>query len=72
MPHLSTPQRKNVQSINTFLVDYSRYLQEYRITEPGKYELQYVIFSDNFRRSEGSFMLEIGFNMEVVRFNNRS
>jgi hypothetical protein len=35
--------------INHFLVDYSGYPDEYKVTEPGVYELEYVVFSENFR-----------------------
>ena len=56
--------------INTSLTDYSGYLNEYRLTEPGRYILEYVVYCDNFRPVRSRFVVSIGNDMQIISFQN--
>ena len=56
--------------INTFLTDYSRYLEQYRLPGPGKYVIKCVVFSDNFRPTRKRFLVSIGNDMRIISFRN--
>jgi hypothetical protein len=58
--------------INPFIIDYSGYSNEYRITDAGTYELEYVVFSENFRPAKERFILEVGANMDIHKFYRKS
>jgi hypothetical protein len=56
--------------INTFLTDYTGYLNEYRLAGPGSYVLEYVVFCDNFRPTRTRFIVSIGNDMQIISFQN--
>jgi hypothetical protein len=41
-------------------------IDEYRIFHSGVYELKFVVFADNFRKADASFILKVGENMNVI------
>lgn len=56
--------------INPFLTDYEGYLDQYRLPEPGRYALKWVVFSDNFRPTRRRFVVSIGNDMRIINFRN--
>jgi len=54
--------------INSFIIDWTGYLQQYTLEGPGNFELAYVVFSENFSSTRAKFGLRIGTSLEDVRF----
>jgi hypothetical protein len=46
--------------LNVHVVDFSGYTNEYQISGTGNYEIDYVVFSDNFSPTRAKFKLHIG------------
>jgi hypothetical protein len=53
--------------LNPFIVDYSGYA-DYVLSTAGDYEIDYVVFSDNFSPARARFRLHIGTNLTDVAF----
>jgi hypothetical protein len=53
-----TPAIANL-GLNPFIVDWGGYYQDYQIQGLGNYDLDYVIFSDNFSPLRATFRLQI-------------
>lgn len=54
--------------LNTHVVDFSGFAIEYQISGTGDYEIDYVVFSDNFPPARAKFRLHIGTNLTDVTF----
>lgn len=54
--------------LNNYLVDFSGFVAEYQISGTGDYEIDYVVFSDNFTPVRAKFRLHIGTNLTDVTF----
>lgn len=54
--------------LNLFITDWEGYLKEYQIDGSGDYELNYVIFSDNFSPVRTKFRLQIDEDGREVKF----
>jgi hypothetical protein len=53
---------------NKFIVDWIGYYQEYAITGSGDYEIDYVVFSENFSSARAKLRLHIGAKLDDVVF----
>lgn len=56
--------------INRFLIDFSGYGALYILEGPGKFELTYVVFSENFSPTRATFSLHIGNRLDDIKFYN--
>jgi hypothetical protein len=56
-----------VLGINRFLVDWGGYLEDYKIQGVGDYEIDYVVFSDNFAPAEATYKLHIAKNLQETK-----
>jgi hypothetical protein len=56
--------------MNSFLTDYTGYLTEYRLSGPGRFLLEYVVFCDNFRPTRRRFIVSIGNDMQIISLQN--
>ena len=54
--------------INQFIVDYSKYTDDYLISKSEDYKLNFVIFSDNFTPLKFSLFLRLGKKLDEIRF----
>jgi hypothetical protein len=64
------PQSNQVYiGINTFLTDYGGYLDQYRL-DTGRYLLEVMVFSDNFRPTRRPFVVSIGDNMRIIKLQS--
>lgn len=54
--------------LNPFIVDWTGYINEYSIQKRGDYEVDYVVFSDNFSPSRAKFRLHIGSRIDDIEF----
>jgi hypothetical protein len=55
-----------VFGINLFLVDWGGYINDYKILETGDYEVDYVVFSEEFPPARKRFKLHIGKRLEDI------
>ena len=54
--------------LNAHIVDFSGYANEYQISGTGDYQIDYVVFSENFAPVRAKFKLHIGTNLADVTF----
>jgi len=54
--------------LNPFIVDWQGYAQDYQIIGSGNYEVDYVVFSEDFSPARAKFRLHIGTQIQDVRF----
>jgi hypothetical protein len=54
--------------INNSIVDFYGFHDEYKLVGPGKFELEFVVFSLNFESTTKKFFLEIGTKIEDIQF----
>ena len=54
--------------INNSIVDFTGIRDEYKLIGPGKFELDFVVFSLNFEPTNQTFFLEIGTNIDNIKF----
>jgi len=50
------------------MIDYSGYIEEYTLSGPGDYELNFVLFSINFSPVHAKFCLHIENSLEDIKF----
>ena len=55
--------------LNDFLIDWSGYREMYRIIGLGDYEVDYVIFSENFSPARAKFILHMDAQIQNTAFN---
>lgn len=63
----SNPTIANL-GLNPFIVDWQGYLQDYQIMGSGDYEIDYVVFSEDFSPARARFSLHIGTRIQDARF----
>ena len=54
--------------LNPFIVDWQGYLQDYQIIGSGDYEIDYVVFSEDFSPTRARSSLHIGTRIQDIRF----
>lgn len=54
--------------INPFIVDYSEFVLGMKLEAPGKYEITFVVYSDDFSPSRESFVLDMDGKLDNVKF----
>lgn len=54
--------------LNPFIVDWEGYLRDYQIIGSGDYEIDYVVFSEDFSPARGNFRLHIGTQIPDAEF----
>ena len=54
--------------VNPFIVDYSDFVLGHKLSAPGKYEITFVVYSDDFGPSRESFVLEMNGKLDNVKF----
>jgi len=54
--------------LNPHVTDWQGYMQDYQVVGPGDYELDYVVFSEDFSPARTKFRLHIGNTVDDVRF----
>jgi len=54
--------------INEFIADFSSYFDVYSLTGPGIFDITYVVFSENFSASRGTFRLELTNSLDSISF----
>ncbi len=54
--------------INNSIVDFTGIHDEYKLVGPGKFELDFVVFSLNFEPKTKKFFLDIGTKIDDIRF----
>jgi len=54
--------------INPFVVDWQGYFNDYQISGSGDYEIDYVVFSENFSPARATFRLHIDSQIDGVAF----
>ena len=57
-----------ILGLNPHIVDFSGYANDYRISGTGDYQIDYVVFSDNFAPARAGFRLHIGTNLTDITF----
>jgi len=55
-------------AINRSMIDYSGYIEEYTLSGPGDYEMNFVLFSINFSPVHAKFCLHIENSLEDIKF----
>jgi len=63
----SSPTIVNL-GLNPFIVDWQGYIQDYQIRGSGDYEIDYVVFSEDFSPARAKFRLHIGTQIQDVEF----
>ena len=53
---------------NRPITDFTGYDQEYRLKVPGKYEISYILYSENFSQSRATFRLNLTDNYRDIEF----
>jgi hypothetical protein len=54
--------------INRSLVDFTGLYEEYSLNGPGKFELNFVVYSINFFPIRSTFLLHIGSSLDDIKF----
>ncbi len=57
--------------INPFIVDFSSYGEMYRLTGPGKFELDIVVYSDTFGSVSRTYILNIGESLDEINLKEK-
>ena len=55
-------------AVNYDIIDYTGYYKDYTLTGPGTFELDFVVFSDNFSPVHTSFILELASILDNTNF----
>ena len=63
----SNPTLVNL-GLNPFIIDWTGYIQEYQIRGPGDFELDYVVFSEDFSPASAKFRLHVRQQISDVGF----
>jgi len=63
----SNPTTANL-GLNPFIVDWQGYVQDYQIIGQGDYEIDFVVFSDDFSPIRARFRLHIGAQTQDIEF----
>jgi len=63
----SNPTTVNL-GLNPFIIDWTVYLHDYQIIGLGDYEIDYVVFSEDFSPARARFRLHIGTQISDVQF----
>ncbi len=58
--------------INHDLVDFSGFYEEYKLVGPGRFELNFVVYSINFSPIRRTFLLDIGTTLEDIKFSKKN
>lgn len=56
--------------LNPHIVDWEGYKRTFNITGPGKYDIDYVVFSDGFPAARATFRLQIVSQLQDIQFSS--
>ena len=54
--------------INPIFIDYQGYIVKYSLAGPGDFEVTFIIFSENFPPTRGTFKLHLGTKLDEIEF----
>jgi hypothetical protein len=59
-------------AINHTLVDFGGFYEEYSLRGPGRFEINFVVFSINFSPIRRTFLLDIGSKLDDIKFRKKN
>jgi len=70
--HVYTDSQNTIHlGINPILADFSGYIDDYTLTIPGVYKLNFIVFSSNFSTLKQTFYLKLGSTVNDVIFTSK-
>jgi len=58
--------------VNPLIINYTGYMAKYSLAGRGDFELTYVLFSENFPPTKGTFKLHVGTRLDEIEFVKKS